>query len=193
VSLNFISCDRDCALVLPQDMRDWLPPAHLCWKVLAVVEEMDLAVFLAGYRTDGQGRAAYHPAVMLALVLYCYSKGIRSSRRIEAACLDDVGCRIITVNHEVDHATIARFLRRRRLSLKALFVRVLALCAQQGLVDLSAVAVDGSPMEANASQESNRSLQRLEATIGQGEASPQPGTGPATLAIVPVAGVDDCL
>jgi hypothetical protein len=85
------------------------------------VKEVDLSVFIAGYRPDGQGRAAYHPATVLALLLYCYSKGIRSSRGIEAACIDDVGCRIITANHEVDHATIARFLCRHRPAVKAHF------------------------------------------------------------------------
>jgi transposase len=82
---------------------------------------------------------------MLSLVLYCYSKGIRSSRRIETACLDDVGCRIITANQQDDHATIAWFLRRHRHRLESLFLQVLALCGQRGLVDLSAVAVERLP------------------------------------------------
>ncbi|MDY0810576.1 transposase [Kitasatospora purpeofusca] len=170
MGFNFIACDLDRAFLLPQDVREWLPPEHLCWKVLDAVGEVDLSAFMAGYRSDGQGRAAYPPGVLLALVLYCYSKGVRASRRIEQACLDDVGCRIITGNRRVDHATVARFIRRHRLSLKALFVQVLALCGQRGLVDLSAVAVDGSPMEANAGRESNRSLERLEAIIRDGEA-----------------------
>ena len=167
---NFIPYDRDRAFALPQNMRDWLPAKHLCWKVIKVVEELDLSTFLASYRADGQGRAAYHPAVLVALVVYCYSKGIRSSRGIEAACLDDVGCRIITANHRIDHATVARFLRRHRRSLKAVFVQVLALCARQGLVDLTAVTIDGSPMEANAARVSNRSVEHLEAAIVHGEA-----------------------
>jgi transposase len=170
VTFNFMHRVPECAFVLPQNVQDWLPPEHLCWKVLAVVEEVDMSQFLAGYRADGQGRAAYHPVVMLALVLYCYSKGIRSSRRIEAACLDDVGCRIITANRRVDHSTIARFIRRHRPALKTLFVQVLALCASRGLVDVSVVAVDGSPMEANASREANRSLDRLDTVIARTEA-----------------------
>ncbi|MFI6803334.1 transposase [Streptosporangium canum] len=170
MSFNFIPRAPECAFVLPQDVRDWLPPEHLCWKVLAVVEEVDMSGFMSGYRMDGQGRSAYHPVAILALVLYCYSKGIRSSRRIEAACLDDVGCRIITANRKVDHSTIARFIGRHRLALKTLFVQVLALCARRGLVDVTVVAVDGSPMEANAGREANQSLARLDEVITRAKA-----------------------
>lgn len=167
---NFIDRDGDRAFLLPQDIRQWLPPGHLCWKVMTAVGEMDLSAFLAGYRADGQGAAAYHPEVMVALVLYCYSKGIRSSREIEAACVDDVGCRIITANHRVDHATIARFIGRHRAALDGLFVQVLAVCARRGLVDVGAVAVDGSPVEANAAMSANRTLEQLKTIADRGEA-----------------------
>ncbi|MGP3638628.1 transposase, partial [Streptomyces sp. 24-1644] len=114
---------------------------------------------------------AYPPQALLALLLYCYSKGIRSSRKIEQACFDDVGCRIITANRRVDHSTISRFIRRHRAPLKLLFVQVLAVCSrQQGLLNLAAIAVDGSPMEANASRDSNQRLQRLESVISECEA-----------------------
>lgn len=170
MGFNFVSCDSDRAFALPQDVREWLPPGHLCWRVLDVVGQLDLSGFLASYRPDGQGRAAYPPGLMVALLFYCYHKGIRSSRAIEAACLDDVGCRVITTNHQVDHATIARFVQRHRPVLKELFVQVLALCGRRGLVDPAAVAVDGSPMSANAARSSNQSLERLEAVIAQSEA-----------------------
>ncbi|WP_327129359.1 transposase [Streptomyces sp. NBC_01727] len=156
---------------MPQDVREWLPPDHLCWMVLDVVDQLDLSAFVHGYRDDRQGRAAYPPQALLALLLYCYSKGIRSSRKIEQACVDDVGCRIITANRRVDHSTLARFIRRHRAPLKLLFVQVLAVCSrQQGLLNLAAVAVDGSPMEANASRGSNQRLQRLESVISECEA-----------------------
>ncbi|MFI7135275.1 transposase, partial [Nonomuraea sp. NPDC050153] len=171
MTFNLIPRAVERGLVFPPNIRDWLPPEHLCWKIQAVVEELDLSGFLAAYRADGRAGAAYHPEVLLGLVLYCNSKGIRSSRKIEAACWDDVGCRIITGNHRIDHATIARFIRRHRLDLKDLFVQVLALCARRGLVDLSAVAVDGSPMEANAGREANRSLDQLEVVIAEGEST----------------------
>lgn len=166
---NFLVCDRDRDLEMPQKLREWLPPEHLCWKVLDVVGELDLSAFEDSYRADGQGRAAYPPTSLVALLLYCYSKGVRSSRRIEQACWDDVGCRVITANRTVDHSTIARFVRRHRDALKSLFVQVLALCGQRGLVDLSAVAVDGSPMDANASRDANQRLHRLEEIISRCE------------------------
>ncbi|MER6717045.1 transposase [Streptomyces sp. NPDC000877] len=96
----------------------WLPPEHLCWKALDVVELLDLSAFENSYRDDGRGGAAYPPASLIALLLYCYSKGVRSSRRIEQACWDDVGCRIITAKRRVDHSTVARFVRRHRVALK---------------------------------------------------------------------------
>lgn len=137
--------------------------------MLDVVGEVDLSAFEDSYRTDGQGGAAYPPTNLVALILYCYSKGIRSSRRIEQACWDDVGCRVITANRRVDHSAIARFIRRHGDALKLLFIQVLALCGQRGLVDLAAVAVDGSPMEANASRDSNQRLHRLETIVAQCE------------------------
>lgn len=154
---------------MPRDVREWLPPEHLRWKVLDLVQLLDLSVFENSYRDDGRGGVAYPPASLIALLLYCYSKGIRSSRRIEQACWDDVGCRIITADRRVDHSTVARFVRRHRAALNSLFVQVLSLCGRRGLVDLSAVAVDGSPMKANASRAANRRLQRLEETISQCE------------------------
>jgi transposase len=138
--------------------------------VLKVAGEVDLSGFMAGYRADGQGAAGYHPEMMVALVLYCYGKGIRSSRGIEAACLDDVGCRVITANHRVDHSTVARFTHRHRRAIKDLFVQVIGLCAEQGLIDPAAVAIDGSPIGANAAKSANRTLERLEADIAECEA-----------------------
>jgi hypothetical protein len=89
---NFIRSDSDQVFLLPPDMRDWLPEGHLAWEIIKVVDTLDLSAFLASYRADGQGRPAYHPTVMVTLVAYCYCKGIRSSRAIEGACFDDLGC-----------------------------------------------------------------------------------------------------
>src|SRR5207244_1818095 len=77
------------------DIRSWLPPDHLSWQVIAVTGQLDLSRFAAAYRADGQGQAPYDPAMMLALLFYCYFKGIRSSRKIRDACVDDLGCRVI--------------------------------------------------------------------------------------------------
>jgi len=88
---NFLTCDREQALLLPPDLRDWLPADHLAWLVLDVVDEIDLEAFLADYRVDGWGRAAFDPAMMVALTLYSYAIGERASRRIEQRCREDSG------------------------------------------------------------------------------------------------------
>ena len=129
------------------------------------VGELDLSAFLAYYRSDGQGRPAYHPKMMTALVLYCYCKGIRSSRAVQMACFDDVGCRVITGNQAVDHATAARFVRRHRDALTGLFVQVLAVCAREGLVTVDLVAGDGTKVKASASKAASRTLEELEVSI----------------------------
>lgn len=170
VGFNFIACDRGHLLDTSAGLGQWLPSGHLCWKVIDAVQQLDLSGFLASYRVDGQGAAAYPPDVVLALVLYCYSKGIRCSRKIEAACQDDIGARIIAANQQIDHATIARFHRRHRQSLQSLFIQALALCGRHGLVDPSVIAIDGSPMDANAARSSNRSASHLEAILAEGEA-----------------------
>jgi transposase len=83
---NFRGGDREQVFLLPPDIREWLPPDHLAWFVIDAVGVMDLDAFYAAYRADGHGRPAYEPSSMVALLLYCWSRGTRSSRRIERAC-----------------------------------------------------------------------------------------------------------
>jgi transposase len=93
-------------------LREWLPEDHLAWFVLDAVDEIDLSSFYGGYRKDGWGRAAFEPQMMVALLLYSYAVGERSSRGIERRCREDVAFRVITANQIPDHATIARFRAR---------------------------------------------------------------------------------
>jgi transposase len=167
---NFAAADRDQLFLLPPDPRDWLPPGHLAWAVLGQVAGMDLAPFLAWYRADGQGRRAYHPELMVALVLYCYCKGIRSSRAVEMATFDDVGARVICGNLHPDHATVARFVTRHEGPVKGLLVQSLVACARQGLVSVEVVAGDGTKVKANASMTANATAARLEIEIAELEA-----------------------
>src|ERR671919_210282 len=109
---NFLACDREQELLLPPSLRDWLPADHLAWFVLDAVDEIDLSAFYAAYREDGWGRAAFDPQVMVALLLYAYAIGERSSRGIERRCREDIAFRVITTNTIPDHATIARFRAR---------------------------------------------------------------------------------
>jgi hypothetical protein len=111
--------------------------------------------------------------MMTSLVLYCYCKGIRSSRAVEMACLDDVGYRVIAGNVAVDHATAARFVRRHKDALTGLFVQVLAVCAREGLVTAGLVAGDGTKAKASASKASSRTLEELDVSIGELQKAPE--------------------
>src|SRR5271170_6318852 len=158
---NFIACNRDQELLLPPNLKEWLPEDHLAWFVLAAVEEIDVSVFLAAYRADGHGRPAHDPAMMLALLLYAYCKGQRSSRQIEFACVENVAYRVIAANQRPDHTTIARFRQRHEDAIAGLFGEVLSLCAEAGLVGASVIAVDGTKVHANASQHAARDYEQI--------------------------------
>jgi transposase len=167
---NFLAAERDQLFLLPPDARDWLPAGHLAWAVLAQAGQLDLAPFVAWYRADGQGSKAYHPRLMVGLVMYCYCKGIRSSRAIEMATFDDVGARVICGNCHPDHATVARFVTRHEGPVKGLLVQSLVACAKQGLVSVDVVAGDGTKVKANASMAANATAEQLEIEIGELEA-----------------------
>jgi transposase len=161
MSQNFLVCDREQSLLLPPNFREWLAEDHLAWFVLDVVEELDLAAFYAEYRVDGWGRAAFDPGMMVALLLYAYVIGERSSRAIERHCREDVAFRVIAANQVPDHATIARFRARHEGALGELFVQVLGLCARAGLVSLGVVAVDSTKVAANASSMARRTYEQI--------------------------------
>ena len=158
---NFIEVDRDQAWLMPPSLRDWLPEDHYAWFVVASVGQMDLTALVSSYRPDGHGRPAHHPAMMVGLLLYCYSRGLCSSRGIERACVEDVAVRVIAGNQKPDHATIARFRKRHETALADLFTDVLELCAEAGLVNAGMIAIDGSKLSANASQESTRNYEQI--------------------------------
>jgi transposase len=162
---NFIACDRDQELLLPPSLREWLPEDHLAWFVLDAVAELDLEPFYAGYRRDGWGAAAHDPEMMVALLVYAYAIGERSSRAIERRCREDVAFRVIAANQIPDHATIARFRVRHQAALGDLFGQVLGLCADAGLVSVGVVAVDGSKFAASASDKAIRSYEQIAAEI----------------------------
>jgi transposase len=158
---SFIACDREQSFLMPPDVREWLPENHLVWFVLAAVEEMDLERFYAAYREDGRSRPAYEPAMMVALLLYAYARGIRSSRVIERACIEDVAFRVVAAQQRPDHATIARFIERHEAALAGLFGEVLRLCARSGLAQIGVMAVDGTKVHANASRDANLDYEQL--------------------------------
>jgi len=158
---NFVACDRDQELLLPPSLRDWLPEGHLAWFVIDAVAQLDLSVFYAAYRADGHGRPAHDPAMMVALLLYGYAIGERSSRRLERRCVEDVATRVICANQAPDHTTIARFRQRHETALAELFGEVLALCAGAGLVRVGVIAVDGTKVAANAAPQATRDYEQI--------------------------------
>jgi transposase len=162
---NFIVCDREQEFLLPPSLREWLAEDHLAWFVLDAVGELDLAAFYGAYRRDGWGAAAHDPAMMVALLVYAYSIGERSSRAIERRCREDVAFRVISANQVPDHATIARFRVRHQEAVADLFGQVLALCAEAGLVSVGVVAVDGSKIAADASDKAIRSFEQIAVEI----------------------------
>jgi Transposase domain (DUF772)/Transposase DDE domain len=113
------------------------------------------------YRADGSGRPAHDPAMMVALLLYAYAVGERSSRVIERRCMEDVAFRVIAANRAPDHTTISRFRQRHAERLAELFVQVLALCAKAGMVKVGTVAVDGTKVAANAGISANRTYEKI--------------------------------
>src|SRR5262249_56575378 len=131
---------------------------------------MELAPFGAWYRADGQGKKAYHPQLMVGLVMYCYCKGIRSSRAVEMATWDDVGARVICGGLHPDHATVARFVSRHQQAVQGLLVQSLVACAAQGLVSVEVVAGDGTKVKANASMAAGATAGQLEIEIAELEA-----------------------
>lgn len=150
---------------MPPSVRDWLPGDHLVWWLLDAIARLDLDGFYARYRLDGSGRPAHDPQMMVALLLYAYAMGERSSRKIEQRCEEDVAYRVITANRVPDHSTISRFRAREFEPLAGLFTQVLALCEKAGMVRVGTVAVDGTKMAADAGLAANRSHQKMRAEV----------------------------
>lgn len=167
---NFIGPQRDQLLLLPEDMRDWLPEADLSYFVVDVVAELDLSALYGRYRANGQGAAAFDPGMMLALVIYAYMSRVFSSRAIERACTRDAGFRVVTGGLVPDHSTITRFIAANKPVVKDLFVQVLKLCQQLKLVRAGVIAVDGTKIAANASFAKSYTAAALTHQLAEAEA-----------------------
>lgn len=150
---GYLPYDLNQRLLLPPDMRDWLPEGHLALFLLDVVQELDLSAIERVYDAkDSRGRAGYHPRMMVGLLLYAYCVGKPSSRRIERATYEDVAFRVIAGDQHPDHDSIADFRKRHLSALAGLFMQVLRLCQKAGLVRLGHIAIDGTKIKANASK-----------------------------------------
>ena len=158
---NFRSYNPQQDYLLPPSLNDWLPEDHLARFISDTVEMMDLGDFYRYYRANGQGNAAYHPAMMVKVLLYGYCVGIPSSRKIEKALVDDVAFRWLATSNRPDFRTISDFRKKHLKSLKSLFTQVLLLCRRAGLIRAGIVALDGTKVRANASLSKNRRYSRL--------------------------------
>jgi transposase len=157
----------DQAFLLPPSLRDWLPEDHLVYFIVDVVGELDLSKIYASYDSTKGGQPPFAPRMMVGLLLYGYCVGIPSSRKIEKATYESVPFRVLAADQHPDHDTIADFRRRHLDALAGLFVDVLHLCRQAGLVKLGHVALDGTKVQANASKHKAMSYGRMEKKIAE--------------------------
>lgn len=163
MSKRFRTCDLEQVFLLPPSLQDWLPEEHLARFIADVTDQLDLSKILAVYaRKDGRGMAAYHPAMMVRMLLYGYCRGVVSSRKIERATYEDVAFRYLAADQHPDHDTIADFRQTHLQALAGLFMQALQLCDKAGLIQLGHVAIDGSKLKANASKHKAMSYGRME-------------------------------
>jgi transposase len=169
---NFRSTDRLTGFLMPPSIDEWLPERHLARFVVEIIEGLDLTAMSKSYR--GTGSASYHPAPLLGLLVYGYATGVFSSRKLERATHDSVAFRFIAANDHPDHDTIATFRRRFLKEIEALFVKVLLLAREMGVLRMGTVALDGTKIHANASRHSALSYEhagkieaQLKAEVGE--------------------------
>ena len=159
---RYLPVDRSQPFLLPPSVQDFVPEDDLAWFLIDAVAAMDTTAFHARSHLGGAGRAGYDPDMLVALLLYAYCLGQRSSRRIEALCVRDLGFRVVTGNRVVDHSTIAAFRADHEDSIKKLFTEVLLLCAKAGLRQVGVVAVDGTKIAASAGLGKTREREALQ-------------------------------
>ncbi|HWS91906.1 MAG TPA: transposase, partial [Mycobacterium sp.] len=161
VDKTFRVFDPDQGLLLPPSLDDWLPGEHLARFIAELVDEyLDLSRIRAAY-TEGRDGPPYDPRLMVRILLYGYTIGVRSSRAIETKCVDDVPFRWLAAGAAPDFRAIARFRKRHLSALGHLFVQALALCQAAGMVRLGRVALDGTKVRANASKRKAMSYARM--------------------------------
>src|ERR1700739_1394111 len=163
---NLRALDRDTGFLLPPSVDEWLPERHLARFVVEVIAGLDLRAMTGSYR--GSGEASYHPKLVLGIIIYGYATGVFSSRKLERATYDSVAFRFIGANDHPDHDTIAAFRRRFLKEIEGLFVQVLGLAREMGVLSLGTVALDGTKIHANASWHSALSYEhagKLEAPL----------------------------
>ncbi len=159
--------DRDQQFLIPPDMRDWLGTDHPVWTVIDIINRIDTTAFHRNAKIGGAGRAGYHPDMLLTLLVWAWSRGERSSRRIERLCTDDVAYRVICAQDTPDHVTIARFRKTHATACEELFTQVLLLAATLGLGRLETIALDSVKIASNAGTSANRTESSVRAEAAE--------------------------
>ena len=158
----FLDDEIDQSLMMPPSLHEWLPEDHLARFVADLVPSLELSEFYASYEEkDGRGQAAYHPVMMVRLLIYGYCIGVVSSRQIEKRTYEDVAFRYLSADEHPDHTTINEFRKRHLKALSGLFLQALQLCQTAGLVKMGHVALDGTKKQANASKHKAMSYGRM--------------------------------
>jgi transposase len=162
VAKHYLPVERSQPFLLPPSVQEFIPEDDLAWFLIDAVAAMDTSAFHAKARLGRAGRAGYDPDMLLTLLIYAYCLGQRSSRRIEALCVRDLGFKVVTGNRVVDHSTIAEFRATHQAAIKNLFTQVLLLCAKAGLRQVGVVAVDGTKIAASAGMGKTRERETLQ-------------------------------
>ena len=163
MSTTFRPYVPDQSLLLPPDVREWLPEGHLAHHVSDLVDGLDLTAFYALYEGDGRRNAAYEPRMMVKVLLYAYATGVFSSRRVARKLEEDVGFRVLAAGNFPQHRTLCEFRRRHLEDFQALFVEVVRLAQELGLARLGKLSIDGTKVRANASKRKAMSYDRMQA------------------------------
>ena len=161
MSKTYLPYEPDQQLLLPAALQDWLPDDHLAYFISDVVDQLDMSEVTARYERERRGGPPYHPRMMVKALLYGYCVGVASSRRIAQRLHEDIAFRVLAANNTPDFRTISDFRKDNLDALSGLFLQVLALCQQAGLVKLGHVALDGTKVKANASKHKAMSYGRM--------------------------------
>ena len=152
MSSKFTYPNRETPFIFPPNIEDWLPEDHLARFVVDIVNRLDLSNIRSSYSEQAKGQKAYDPAMMVSLIFYCLITGILSSRKMERATFESIPVRYITGNSHPDHDTIASFRNRMKEALDDIFLKILLVAQEMGLLKLGTVSLDGTKMKANASK-----------------------------------------
>lgn len=158
---KFRPCDPNQIMLLPPSLDEWLPEDHLIHFIDDIVDSLDISAMLSVYERELRGFPPYHPAMLLKVLIYAYSTGTYSSRKIAKACQENAAYRMLSANQFPDFRTISDFRKRHLAAFENLFLQVLHICSESGMVKLGHIALDGTRIKANAAKHKAMSYGRM--------------------------------